>query len=207
MPTPNLPTLLANTDPSPRLPFVAARAFLDATQAPDWTNRGLHDWFDRHLVSVGWMPLPIAVFEPGAGAIPLHGAGAEEPNRRHSTLLSAARTEVVTTLRGLIATPIDDRFLATAIFAGRVQRRRVAGATEWTPHPEPSAPLSAVVLSLLVADILGNRLFYEEQLSICDVCARVGFEEGAAARRDRCATHASPTSGIFPNRGGEIKQG
>lgn len=198
MPTSTSQPLTSPWSPAARPLFVAAKGFLDATYAGDWTNRGLHEWFDRHLVSAGWMPLPIAVNEPGAGTIPLHGAGAEVPNPHLLELLAAARAVVITNLRGFLASPVDDRFLAAVIYAGRVRRRRLPSGTEWTPNPEPSAPLSAVVLSILVADILGHREFYEEQLTICDLCARVGFEEGAAGRRRRCAAHAYPESGTFP---------
>lgn len=190
--------LISSQGPSARLPFVAAKVFLDATHAGDWTNRGLHEWFDRYLVSAGWMPLPLSVSEPGAGTIPLHGPGADEPSTELARLLSIARAEIVTTLRGLLATPVDDRFLAGVIYAGRVRRRRLPGGTEWTPNPEPTAPLSAVVLSLLAADILVNRDFYEQKLTICDLCSRVVFEEGAAVRRRRCSDHPYPGSGIFP---------
>lgn len=198
MSTPISQAMLSSLGPSARPPFVAAKVFLDATFAGDWTNQGLHEWFDRHLVSAGYMPLPIAVSEPGAGTIPLHGAGAEEQNPRFTALLGAARAEILATLRGLVATPVDDSFLASVIYAGRVRRKRLANGTAWTPNPEPSAPLSAVVLSLLAADILAYRAFYDEQLSICDLCDRVSFEEGAAARRRRCAEHAHPASGFFP---------
>jgi len=198
MPTSISQALTSPRSHSARPLLVAAKIFLDATHVGDWTNRGLHEWFDQHLVSAGWMPLPIAVNEPGAGMIPLHGAGAEAPNPHLLELLAAARAVVVTNLRGLLASPVDDRFLAGVIYAGRVRRRRLPGGTEWTPNPEPSAPLSAVVLSVLVADILAHREFYEEQLTICDLCARVDFEQGAAGRRRRCSDHAQPKSGIFP---------
>jgi hypothetical protein len=184
--------------PAERPPLIAAKVFLDATLTREWTNLSLHDWFDRHLVAAGWMALPHSVSEPGAGSVPLHGAGAKERDPQLTLLLDTARAAVVTTLRGLLASPVDDSFLAAVIYAGRVRRKRLTWGTEWTPHPEPTAPLSAVVLSLLAADILAHRDFYEEQLAICDVCARVVFEEGAAERRGRCADHAHPASGTFP---------
>lgn len=183
--------------PAARPPLIAARSFLDATLSGAWTNQGLHEWFDRHLVAAGWMALPLSVSEPGVGSVPLHGKGANEADPQLAALLDAARKEIVTALSGLLDTPPDDRFLAVVIYAGRVRRRRLTWGTEWTPHPEPTAPLSAVVLSLLAADILAHRDFYEEQLAICDICSRVVFEEGAAARRRRCADHAHPESGVF----------
>jgi hypothetical protein len=186
--------------PAERPPLTAAKVFLEATLKGEWTSRGLHEWFDRHLVSAGWMPLPHSVHEPGAGSVLLHGPSANERDPQLSALLASAREVVVTTLRGLLETPADDRFLAAVIYAGRVRRRRLTWGTEWTPNPEPTAPLSAVVLSLLAADILAHRDFYEEQLAICEICARVDFEEGAEGRRRRCAEHAHPTSGTFPIR-------
>ena len=200
MPTSTSHALTSLWSPAARPLFVAAKSFLDATYTGDWTNRGLHEWFDRHLVSTGWMPLPIAVNEPGAGSIPLHGSGAGLQNPQMLELLSAARAVVITNLRGLLTSPADDRFLAAVIYAGRVRRRRLPGGTEWTPNPEPSAPLSAVVLSVLVADILAYREFYERQLTICDLCAKVDFEDVVPARRRRCASHAYPESGTFPAR-------
>lgn len=183
--------------PAARPPLVAARVFLDATLTGEWTNRGLHDWFDRHLVAAGWMPLPHSVHEPGLDSVLLHGAGANNRDPQLAALLDAARKEVVAALSGLLETPPDDRFLAGVIYAGRVRRRRLTWGTEWTPNPEPTAPLSAIVLSLLAADILAHRDLYEQQLAICDLCARVVFEEGAAQRRRRCREHASPASGTF----------
>ncbi len=206
MPTSTSQALTSLWSPAARPLFVAAKSFLDATYTGDWTNRGLHEWFDRHLVSTGWMPLPIAVNEPGAGSIPLHGPGAGVQNPQLLELLSAARAVVITNLRGLLTSPSDDRFLAAVIYAGRVRRRRLPGGTEWTPNPEPSAPLSAVVLSVLVADILAHREFYERQLTICDLCAKVGFEDVVPARRRRCAAHAYPESGTFPAQGRPVEE-
>lgn len=198
MPTTIPRELMSPLGPAERPPLIAAKAFLDATLTREWTNRSLHEWFDRHLVAAGWMALPLSVSEPGAGSVPLHGAGASEPDAQLTALLELARSAIVATLRGLLQTPADDRFLASVIYAGRVRRRRLTWGTEWTPNPEPTAPLSAVVLSLLAADILAHRDFYEEQLAICDVCERVVFEEGAAERRRRCSEHAPPASGTFP---------
>ena len=197
MPTTIPRELMSPLGPAARPPLTAARAFLDATLTSEWTNRSLHDWFDRHLVAAGWMPLPHSVHEPGAGSVLLHGGAANERNPQLAALLEAARKAVVAALSGLLETPPDDRFLAGVIYAGRVRRRRLTWGTEWTPNPEPTAPLSGVVLSLLTADILGHRDFYEQQLAICDLCARVVFEEGAADRRRRCAAHAHPASGTF----------
>jgi hypothetical protein len=197
MPTTIPRELMSPLGPAARPSLVAARVFLDATLTGEWTNRALHEWFDHHLVAAGWMALPHAVHEPGMGSVLLHGAGANERDPRLAMLLECARKEILTALSGLLESPPDDRFLAGVIYAGRVRRRRLISGTEWTPHPEPTAPLSAVVLSLLAADILAHRDFYEEQLAICDVCARVVFEEGASERRRRCAEHAHPTSGTF----------
>src|SRR5207244_1104505 len=98
------------------------------------------------------------VSEPSAGSIPLNPSGtlmglAEQGIQR---LLFTARTRVVTALRGLIASPVDDRFLAAAIFSGRAKRRRVINTNEWVAHPEANAPLSGIVLSLFAVDILSH---------------------------------------------------
>src|SRR5205085_2188508 len=101
-----------------------------------------------YLVAAGWMPLPHAVHEPGAGSVLLHGSGADAHDPQLAALLESSRKEIVTALSGLLETPADDRFLAAVIYAGRVRRKRGPWGTEWTPNPEPTAPLSAVVLSL-----------------------------------------------------------
>jgi hypothetical protein len=110
-------------------------------------------------------------------------------------VILTARGRVVAALRGLIASPVDDRFLAGAIFAGRVRRRRVIDSNEWVAHPEPTAPLSGIVLSVLAVDVLTNREEYDQHLCVCDACGRVSFQDTPVSRR-HCSEHPAPTSGF-----------
>ena len=180
-----------------RAALVAGVAFLDASATPGWGVRGLRDWLTEHLVEPGHMRPPIVITEASAGSITLHGSG-QEAQASQSALprvLAAARIRVISALRGLIASPTDDRFLAAAIFAGRVRRRRVQSANEWVPQPETTAPLSGVVLSLFAVDILANREEYDRRLCVCDVCNRITFNDGEL-RRKSCPDHMPHLSGF-----------
>ena len=180
--------------PSPNRDALAGgQAFLEASATPDWGISGLGAWFDEHLVMPGHMRTPLVVTEPTAGTVSFHGH-ASDPGRDPTRILLLARTRVLSALRGLIASPADDRFLSAHIFTGRVWRQRVQGVSRWVPRPEPTAPLSAVVLSLFTVDVLSHREIYTQSLSVCDACDRVTFHEGA---RWRCVDHAPPLSGFF----------
>ena len=109
-------------------------------------------------------------------------------------VLLAARIRVVTSLRGLMDTPVDDRFLASCIFAGRVRRQRQEGRAQWVARPEPTAPLSGIVLSLFAVDVLAHRELYDRDLCVCDTCGRVSFLENPGERRS-CHEHAPSVSG------------
>jgi hypothetical protein len=189
-----------------RAALLAATGFLDASATPGWGVRGLRDWLTEHLVEPGHMRPPIVITEPSAGSISLHGSG-EEAAASQSVLpkvLAAARIRVISSLRGLIASPVDDRFLSAAIFSGRVRRRRVHSESEWVAQPETTAPLSGVVLSLFAVDILTHREEYDRRLCVCDVCNRVTFQDGEL-RRKSCPDHAPQLSGftrrVTPPRG------
>jgi hypothetical protein len=108
-------------------------------------------------------------------------------------VLDLARTRAVVALRGLLARPVDDRFLAAAIFTGRVRRRMIAGQNRWVARPEPTAPLSAIVLSLFAVDILTNRELYDRELCVCDTCGRMSFSLDPTMRR-ACSDHAPKDS-------------
>jgi hypothetical protein len=181
----------------PRLALVAGLRFLEASASPGWGIRGLRDWFAEHLVEPGYARAPIVITEPSAGAVTLHGSGAEALTSQASLprVLAAARIRVTSALRGLIASPTDDRFLAAAIFAGRVRRRRVQTESQWVPQPEPTAPLSGVVLSLFAVDVLTHRDEYDKRLCVCDVCNRITFQDGALKRKS-CPDHQPHMSGF-----------
>ena len=189
--------LPAQVGPDPRAAFAAGLAFLEASAAHAWGVRELRDWFAEHLVAPGYMRSPILVTEPSAGSVTLHGSAAESLTSQASLsrVLMAARLRVIAALRGLIASPADDRFLAAAIFAGRVRRRRLHHESRWVAQPEPTAPLSGVVLSLFAVDVLSHRDQYDRHLCVCDVCSRVTFQE-SALRRKSCPDHLPQESGF-----------
>ena len=111
-------------------------------------------------------------------------------------VVELARDRVVVTMRGLLATPPDDRFLHSAIYTGRVQRRTDEhGAEVWTPCLDDGGSLSQWVLSLFASDALSHRERYDESLSVCEVCGTIGFDLESRSRH-RCAVHdlVSPRS-------------
>jgi hypothetical protein len=177
--------------------LLAGLDFLEGSTSPAWDVRGLRDWFDRHLVATGCMLSPVLVNEPSAGTVALYSSGAQALASQSSLprVLTAARIRVLSALRGLIASPVDDRFLAAAIFAGRVRRRRVGERSQWVARPESTAPLSGIVLSLFAVDILSHRDVYDRGLCVCDVCNRVTFQD-AAFRRRACPEHQAHVSGF-----------
>jgi hypothetical protein len=181
----------------PRRALAAGLEFLDASAAPGWGVRGVRDWFAEHLVEPGLMRPPTVLAEPGAGVVSLHESDAKTltSSANLSRLLAGARIRIISALRGLNASPTDDRFLSAAIFAGRVQRLRTVSESHWVPQPEPTAPLSAIVLCLFAVDVLSHRDEYEKRLSVCDVCDRVTFQDGAL-RRNSCPDHLSHMSGF-----------
>ena len=180
-----------------RPPLVAGLSFLEASASPGWGVRGLRDWFTEHLVDPGHMRAPMVVTEPSAGSIVLHGSGEEAVASQAALprVLAAARIRITSALRGLIASPTDDRFLAAAIFAGRVRRRRVTTESQWVAQPETTAPLSGVVLSLFAVDVLTHREEYDRRLCVCDICNRITFQDGEL-RRKSCPDHQPQVSGF-----------
>jgi hypothetical protein len=196
-PSSALPTLPYFPRVGDRRALLAGITFIEDTASGRMSIRELRDWFDRHVVVPGVMPRPVMVNEPVAGSVPLHpsGASAALAEQGVQRLLFAARSRVVSALRGLISQPVDDRFLAGAIFAGRVRRRRVIETSQWVSHPEPTAPLSGIVLSLFAVDVLSNREEYDRQLCVCDVCGRVSFQDVPVTRR-HCSEHPAHVSGF-----------
>ncbi len=189
------PPRLALGIPPNRDALAGGLAFLDGSARPGWGVDDLCQWFADHLVTPGYMMTPLVVTETGAGTLPLYGH-TPASSRELRTILVAARSRVLTTLRGLVASPVDDRFLAEGIFAGRLWRQRVGGASRWVPRPESTTPLSGVVLSLFAVDVLSHRELYAQLLSVCDVCERVTFLEGS---HRICAEH-------LPHRSGTIRK-
>jgi hypothetical protein len=145
----------------------------------------LRDWFRDNAGALGMEAPPVSVKDTLGGSAPCL---LEEPAlARHedlSALLYLARWRVVFTLRGLLANPVDDRFLHAAIFGKRV--RRHGGA--WRVTAREDHPLSDIVLSLFAVDVLTHREFHEQNLCICDVCGRISYSP-ARTTQGGCVEH------------------
>jgi predicted RNA-binding Zn-ribbon protein involved in translation (DUF1610 family) len=179
---------------SNRAALAGGLEFLEPGSPPGWSGGDLYAWFDEHLVEQGHMVMPRVAMEPGAGSV-LLDLHRPPPRSSLARILTAARSNVVSALRGLIASPADDRFLTAAIFSGRVCRRRVGRENEWVAQPDPNGSLSGIVLSLFAADALSHRDIYDKLLSVCDSCNRVTFQEEATARY-ACPMHWAHGSGF-----------
>jgi hypothetical protein len=153
----------------------------------------LADWFEQHVVAAGCTPRLSILLEPPAGSIALRASGPARSRAEDDLprIAATSRARVVAALRGLISAPPDDRFLRAAIFLGRVRRQE----SHWVARPEPTAPLSGIVLSLFAVAILSERVFYDRHLCVCDSCGRVSFD-GSPAMRRSCPAHAAPMSGL-----------
>jgi hypothetical protein len=203
MTTPNAlyPTLPYFGGAGERRALLGGVSFLELTEAGRLDLAGLASWFDEHVVASGCMPRLSVVFEPPAGSVALRpGVGAAATAAADlPRIITTARMRVVDALRGLIASPSDDRFLRASIFLGRVRRED----GHWVGRPEPTAPLSGIVLSLFAVAILSERAFYDRQLCVCDTCGRVSFDGEPGLRRS-CREHvprsASATSLKSPGR-------
>lgn len=180
-----------------RRALLAGVTFLDLTNDHELTLPRLADWFEEHVVATGCSPRLSILLEPPAGSVALRASGAALERSRADLprLASTARARVVGALRGLISTPSDDRFLRAAIFLGRVRRQD----GHWIARPEPTAPLSGIVLSLFAVAILAERGFYDHNLCVCDVCGRISFDPTPSSRRT-CPTHATRVSGTLQRR-------
>lgn len=184
--------------PMNRAALLAGLSFLDASRDAAWDTLGLRVWFDEHLVQPGSMMAPVVVTEIATGTVALHGSssqGLASPSKLPKVLM-AARVRILSALRGLLASPTDDRFLMTAIFTERVQRVRIDGENQWVVRPEATATLSSIVLCLFAADVLSHRELYDRALCICDVCDRVTFDAGAT-KRTSCPAHLPALSGFI----------
>jgi hypothetical protein len=171
-----------------RAELFAALAFVEG--AGGFRREDLRGWFCTHAEALGLPAAPPFVRDALGGSVrlPLDGP----PSVRHedlSGLLSLARCKVILTLRGLLATPVDDRFLHAAIFSRRVRRHQGT----WRVVAQDEHSLSEIVLALFAVDVLGHREFHEQNLCICDVCGRVSYNP-ARTTRARCEDHppASP---------------
>jgi hypothetical protein len=196
-PPSSMPTLPQIKGAGERRALLAGVTFLEASSAGIMTFDELCEWFAEHVVIGGLMELPPIVNEPQAGSIPLgrHRASRPPPAQIVAQIVALARGRVVAALRGLLATPADDRFLAAALFSGRVRRRRGPHGSQWVAQIEPSTPLSGIVLSLFAVDILSNRNAYDRSACVCDTCGRLSFQDAPLTRRN-CHEHPGHASGF-----------
>ena len=184
---PTLPSFAAVAG-GDRATLLAGLTFVEAASS-GWAADDLVQWFRANLALLGWPGPPPTVTESPVGTLSLR-PGARLVGDRFAPaddlpkLLAMTRWKVAVTLRGLLSN--DDGFLNGAIFAGRV--RRDAKASEWLARPRASEPLSDIVLSLFVADILAYREFHVLSLCVCHACGRISYNPQGTSRTG-CADH------------------
>jgi len=174
-----------------------------------WTATDLAGWCWRALVTTGFLKLPadttvLRVYEPSTGTLEL-ALGPDRPvpspmdHVEADRITVAARDHVIGLLRGLLATPEDDRFLQAAIHAGHVVRKRPPGSRSsvWMPELGESIPLGTIVAALFAADALARRDEYEQALRVCRECGGVGFDASSFGR-SACPAHARRSSDRTP---------
>jgi hypothetical protein len=184
------------TDPSPasrrsgRLALQAGLAFMGLVGDERARFGDLVTWLADHVVGPGLAPSPTSVHEPGIGSVSVEDAASRAVgvggarDKRAGRIVGTARVRVAMRLSGLLARPPDDRFLAEAIFAGRVQR---SGGV-WSAAVASDERLSDLVLALFAADVLTHREDYDARLCVCEICGEIALRDGADART-RCAQH------------------
>lgn len=175
----------------PLTPVLAGLTFLEGVATRRIQRGNLDSWIEQNLIAPGYVAGPMRIHEPIFGALPTDkGCKAflpeSPPQDETSALLVRARARIVGHLQGLLRSPVEDRFIAAAIFAKRIRRASINDAMTWVPHPHPDDCLSDVITSLFVSDILTRREFYEQNLCICQRCGRVRFDASLNAERDRC---------------------
>jgi hypothetical protein len=127
----------------------------------------------------------IHLFEPGADRVGVPVSPSERIDPAHAIplgrLLEASRARVVSTLAGMLGSPLDDRFVSAAIYAGRVRRARGdSGETGWEPSLTEGEPLST----------------WDRHLHVCEVCGSVAF--GLGGNRRRCGEHRDIGASVPP---------
>ena len=188
-----------------RIAIVAGLAFLDGVASGVFGANELRGWIETHLVRARRMTWTGEVHEIGFRALNLTQSPSSPPGLASAPqlpgLISVARKRVILALRGLLGTPLDDRFLNAAIYGNRVKRDATATGGGWIPGPSSTDALSDIVLSLFAADILSHRDTYERGLCICDACGRVWFDPTAQSRQT-CAPgtphYVTVTGGSLP---------
>jgi hypothetical protein len=172
----------------------AGLAFVNGASG-GWIASDLSSWSQKHLLAPRFFTPKrpelgvYMVEETGAGRLALPVNVGEHPDRAATSnamrIVAAAHERVLATLRGLLATPPDDRFLNAALYTGRVQRGR---GGVWSPSLDEGGNLSQWVLALFAADALHDRAPYDTVLGVCDACNAVGFAWRSRSR-NRCPSH------------------
>ncbi len=174
---PTLPSFPAVSDlTADRAALLAGLTFIEG--AIHWSEADLDEWFRIHAAPLG---------RTGAPPAKDRGPASTRPTQL-PRLLAMTRWQVILTLRGLLSSPPDDRFLHAAIFARRVRRE----GGEWHAATGERDSLCDVVLSLFAVDVLAHREFHEQNLCICDVCGRVSYSP-ALTTRAGCPDHIPAT--------------
>jgi hypothetical protein len=188
---------------SERTTLLGGLTFMEGV-ASGWGAGELRDWFGTFSKVLHLSALPKAVSEPAVGSIALD-AKTRLAGTRVATLnelpelLARTRERVAAALRGLLASPVDDRFLQAAIFSGRVRRE----SSVWIAAPAETHLLADIVLGLFAADVLSHREFYEEHLCVCAACGAVSFDPATTSRAG-CGEHlphGEDPSGVRSRRG------
>ena len=186
---------------------IAGLAFVNGASS-GWLGSDLSAWSQRHLIANRFLSLKrpelgsYMVEENGAGRVSLPVAASQHPSRATTSnamrVVAQAHERVLIALRGMLATPPDDRFVNGALYTGRVQRGRgAAGPSEWLPTLDEGGSLSQWVLALFAADALTDRPAYEVALGVCDACGLVGFAWPTRAR-SRCPAHDAGQQSLRP---------
>jgi hypothetical protein len=191
----NVNTTLPTGTANDRGGLVGALAFVENVGIGTMGAREIRKWIEEYLVLAGRLDRPTHLTEPMAGTVLLDALTGPDSGKARAHLdriLGRARARVVRALQGLIQTPPDENFIDIAKDTGRVQLVDAASSL-WIARPQNGDPLSDIVLGLFIADILSNRILYEQNLCVCSRCGRLSFR-GRSMPRTACREHNEPTS-------------
>jgi hypothetical protein len=191
---PNVNTTLPTGTSNDRGGLVGALAFVEGIGVGSMGPREFRKWTEAYLVEAGRMERPTHLTEPMAGTLlfdALKGPNATTSRAQLDRILGRARARVVRTLQGLLQTPPDESFIETAKTTGRVEFVDPNGGGLWIARPRRDDALSDIVLGLFVADILSNRMLYEQNLCVCSTCGRLSFR-AKTMPRTACREHNEP---------------
>lgn len=142
-----------------RRELAAVVELVEASRSADFDRSALVCWLDAHIASPEGAPRPTVVTEPGVGRVALRGPDVDHDAAKR--VVAAACARATDALRGLLAPRRDDRFVAAAIFAGRVHRAAVDGRRVWIASPSATDSLGDILRALLATDVLNRRELYD----------------------------------------------